>query len=70
VNAAVKALTPRDARRKLLRLVQQRVVHGTPPAADEQYMNDLRRRFKAEVVAVSEYLGRDLVTAWGYDRLD
>jgi hypothetical protein len=27
----------------------------------------LRRRFKPEVVALGEYLDRDLVTLWGYD---
>ena len=31
-------------------------------------MLELRRRFKGEVVALSEYLGRDLVRLWGYDR--
>jgi hypothetical protein len=69
-NAAVKALAPRDARRSLLTLVRRRVVHGSAPVADEQYMNELRRRFKREVLAVSEYLDRDLVSAWGYDRID
>jgi hypothetical protein len=33
-------------------------------------MNELRRRFKSEVVALSEYLDRDLVALWGYDRVD
>jgi len=28
-------------------------------------MAELRRRFKEEVEALSEYLGRDLVTLWG-----
>jgi sulfotransferase family protein len=69
-NAALKAVTPRDARRRLLRLVQQRVVHSRPPPADDGYMLELRRRFKGEVLAASEYLDRDLVSAWGYDRLD
>ena len=30
-------------------------------------MLELRRRFKGEVVALSEYLDRDLVSLWGYD---
>ena len=30
-------------------------------------MQELRERFKGEVVALSEYLERDLVTLWGYD---
>jgi hypothetical protein len=33
-------------------------------------MVELRRRFKPEVLALSEYLERDLVALWGYDRLD
>jgi hypothetical protein len=38
-----------------------------PP--DEALMRELRRRFKGEVVALSEYLGRDLVSLWGYDNI-
>ncbi len=33
-------------------------------------MVELRRRFKPEVVAASEYLERDLVALWGYDDVD
>jgi hypothetical protein len=33
-------------------------------------MVELRRCFKGEVVALSEYLGRDLVTLWGYQDVD
>ena len=33
-------------------------------------MAELRRRFKPEVVALSEYLERDLVELWGYDGVD
>ena len=32
-------------------------------------MLELRRRFTPEVVALSEYLDRDLVSLWGYDHL-
>jgi hypothetical protein len=32
-------------------------------------MLELRRRSKGEVVALSEYLDRDLVTLWGYDSI-
>ena len=32
-------------------------------------MMELRRRFSSEVSALSEYLGRDLVSLWGYDGL-
>jgi hypothetical protein len=42
-------------------------VYGKPRAPDARLMLELRRRFKGEVVALSEYLDRDLVTLWGYD---
>ena len=47
----------------------RRVVYSVPAAPDEQFLLELRRRFKPEVVALSEYLERDLVTLWGYDRI-
>jgi hypothetical protein len=33
-------------------------------------MAELRRRFRGEVEALGEYLGRDLVSLWGYDRVE
>ena len=41
-----------------------------PEVSDEDVMRELRVRFKGEVVALSEYLGRDLVNEWGYDRVE
>ncbi len=70
VKEAVKVLTSRSLRHELLRLTRRRVVYGRPEPADDQVMLELRRRFKGEVIATSEYLGRDLVAAWGYDELD
>src|SRR5271165_3688647 len=69
-KAAVKAITPGDTSRRLLRVTQRRVVHGEPRPVDEAFMQELRRRFKGEVVALSDYLGRDLVALWGYDEFD
>jgi hypothetical protein len=70
VKGVVKTLTPERLRREALRVTQQRVVHGAPEQADEAFMNELRHRFRPEVEALSEYLGRDMVSLWGYDRLD
>jgi Sulfotransferase domain len=70
VKAAVKALTPRQLRRSALRVTRRRIVQTAPAPPDETFMLELRRRFKPEVVALSEYLERDLVALWGYDRLD
>jgi hypothetical protein len=65
----VKAVTPRRLRHDSLELLRRRVVFRRPEQPDEEFMRELRHRFKGEVVAVSEYLDRDLVTLWGYDRL-
>jgi hypothetical protein len=70
VKAAVKSMTSRELRRELLRLTRRRVVYAEPQREDEGVMRELRRRFKGEVVALSEYLGRDLVSLWGYDGID
>ncbi len=69
LHSTVKALTTKRARSVLYPL-RRRVVYGSPRPADEQLMSELRRRFKGEVVALSEYLDRDLVTLWGYDGVD
>jgi hypothetical protein len=66
-KTTIKALTPQRLRRDGLGAVQQRVMYGKPRAPDEELMLELRRRYKGEVVALSEYLDRDLVTLWGYD---
>ncbi len=69
VKASLKALAPRRLRRPALEALQRRLVLAPPPPVDERLMLELRRRYEPEVVALSEYLGRDLVALWGYDRL-
>jgi hypothetical protein len=70
VKATVKTVTPRRLRRDALIAAQNHVVFGDPRPPEESFMIELRRRFKGEVVALSEYLDRDLVKLWGYDGLD
>ena len=65
-----KALTTKGMRERYFYTLVPRAVHGSPPPADAEYMQELRRRIKPEVVALSEYLQRDLVALWGYDDLD
>ncbi len=67
VRGATLALTSSRVRRNVLHPLRRRVVYSAPPAPDESLMAELRTRFKGEVVALSEYLGRDLVAEWGYD---
>ena len=47
----------------------RRFIYRPRAAARRGVHAGLRRRFKPEVEAVSEYLDRDLVSLWGYDRL-
>jgi hypothetical protein len=70
VNAALRTLTTRRLRSSLLYPLRRRLVYADPRSPDEQLMCELRSRFKGEVVAVSEYLGRDLVSLWGYDDVE
>jgi hypothetical protein len=67
VQASVKALAPKKLSRESAVAIRDRLFFTGPRPPDEQLMLELRRRYKGEVVALSEYLGRDLVTLWGYD---
>ncbi len=67
LNTSIGALTSERLRAAAMRTVRRRVLYGAPQPPDEELMAQLRRRFAPEVVALSEYLGRDLVTEWGYD---
>ncbi|HYM55353.1 MAG TPA: sulfotransferase, partial [Solirubrobacteraceae bacterium] len=69
-KAAVKTLTPARLHGDAFRSLRRRVVYGAPRPPDDAFMLELRRRFKDEVVALGEYLDRDLVGLWGYDDID
>jgi hypothetical protein len=68
-KATIKGLTPKQLRLNAVRTTRRRILYDSPPPPDEGLMLELRRRFKQEVVALSEHLGRDMVTFWGYDQL-
>jgi len=70
VKAGLKAVVPSRLRSRAMLATQNHLVMGAPQPPDERLMLDLRRRFKGQVEAASEYLDRDLVALWGYDRLD
>jgi hypothetical protein len=70
IKSGIKAITPAAPRRAAFHAVKRQLVFAAPPEPDEELMRELRVRFKGEVEAVSEYLDRDLVALWGYDRLD
>ena len=63
----VDALTPTFMRDEAFRRRWRRLVYTAAPPPDQEFMLELRRRFKPEVQALSEYLERDLLGAWDYD---
>jgi hypothetical protein len=69
LRTTIKALTPGSLRAKALQGAQRQLVYGDPNPPDAALMEELRLRFKGEVEALGEYLGRDLVRLWGYDRV-
>jgi len=70
IARTLSAVTPRRVRSGALAGVVRRLAYVSPAPVDEPFVRELRRRFKPEVVALSEYLDRDLVELWGYEQLD
>ncbi len=68
-RSGVTAMTPRAARRRALTLLHRRVLYGQPPAVQERVMLALRRRYRPEVASFGDYIDRDLLSFWGYERL-
>ncbi len=69
-RGSLKALMSERVRTEVLPAMRRRMVYTEVQRPDERFMLELRRRFKGEVVALSEHLDRDLVGLWGYDGLD
>jgi hypothetical protein len=68
-KVTINALTTRRARNRTALMIQRRLVRADAPPPDESIMSELRERFKPEVVALSQYLDRDLVSLWGYENV-
>jgi hypothetical protein len=69
IKEAIKSVTPRQLRRRALFVAKDRILFSESSPLDESLVLELRKRFKEEVVALGDYLGRDLVTLWGYDNV-
>jgi hypothetical protein len=67
LKTAVETITTQRMRRAAQGVVRRHVIYGTPRRPDDDLMTALRRRYKPEVAALAEYLGRDLMQLWGYD---
>ena len=67
VGRAAKAVTTRRFRRGAMRALRRRFVLTDPPPLRPELVSELRERFRPEVAAAGEHLGRDLLALWGYD---
>ena len=65
----LSTLMPRRVRRGALSRAYRSVAYAQAKPPDVQFMRELRERCREEVVAAGEYLDRDLVALWGYDKL-
>ena len=68
-KSSITKITPTRSRRRAQRAIRRRVVFGQPRPTDPELMVELRHRFKPEVEAISDLLGRDPLGQWGYDRI-
>ncbi len=68
-KATLKTVMPDSVRGDALRMTLRHVVYGEVKPPQDSVMLEIRRRYKGEVAALSEYLDRDLVGLWGYDQL-
>jgi hypothetical protein len=69
VQSAAKTLAPPQLTRQSAVAIRNRIFFGDPKAPQESIMSELRRQYKPQVIALSDYLGRDLVKLWGYDAI-
>jgi hypothetical protein len=62
----VKAVTPGRWRRQALYSAKRKWVFTEPEPPDPVFVDELRERYRGEVAALGDYLGRDMLTLWGY----
>jgi hypothetical protein len=65
LKRTIKALSSQRMRHRALGLLR-RAQAEAPAPADAQLMLELRARFRGEVAALGDYLGRDLLSFWEY----
>lgn len=67
LKGGVKAVTPQAFRRRLLGRAYQ-ALHAPAPAAGDETMEYIRRRYAHEVERLSVYLDRDFLGLWEYSQ--
>jgi Sulfotransferase family len=67
LSQLLKAITPSEVRNEKLLTLWRKLVYADPPPPDEEFMCELRHRYRGEVEALSTYLDRDLLSLWDYE---
>jgi Sulfotransferase domain len=62
----VMPFTTRRFRQNAFRFTRDKLLYAKPKPPDEELALELKRRFRDEVEAFGDYVGRDLLTLWGY----
>jgi hypothetical protein len=70
LKSSLISLTPMRLRQRALRATRDRIIFGEVTPPDEAVLARLRRELAGEVRAFGEYIGRDLVSLWGYEGLE
>jgi hypothetical protein len=70
LKPAVEAVTTQRLRRGAQNSIRRHIVYAKPKGPDRALVGEIRRRYKPEVAALAEHLGRNLISLWGYDGLD
>jgi hypothetical protein len=70
VKTVVDTVTTQRLRSTARRAISRHVVYGKPLPPDRDLVMELQRRYKPEVEALADYLGRDLITLWGYNEIE
>ena len=70
LKPVLKRLIPLAQRRALMRMIYERLLFKPKPRLDPALVRALKPQFHADVAALSDLLGRDLLTLWGYDPLE
>jgi hypothetical protein len=69
LKAGVRAVTTPALRRSMSAIAWRRLMYSVPRPLDPRLAAELRRRFKPDVEALSNHLGRDLGALWGYESI-
>jgi hypothetical protein len=70
VKSTIKAVVPSQRlRRRAVESTRHQLLYTSPEPPDEALVAELKTRFKPEVAALGEHLGRDLISLWDYDRV-